>query len=110
MAEEDSFQITLPSISCLSIFPENKPNAYKTLLQKNICLQPEQWEFALVDIQYPQNWFNLFESSSLGIVIRPASENARTMVFEAGKAGKFKCEYQRKFGTPNPTDSSSSSS
>ena len=74
---EDSFQITLPSNSSLSEFPGNKPNSYKTRLQKTLHLELNEWEFALVDVQYPQKYLNLLESCSFGVAIRPEDDEAR---------------------------------
>ena len=72
---EDSFQITLPSNASHKLFPANKPNSYRVQLQKTLHLEPNQWEVAMVDIQFPNNWYNLLKSTSFGIGMKPNTTN-----------------------------------
>ena len=69
---EDSFQITLPSNASLDLYPQNRPNSYKTKLAKPVKLGngvTSDWEVALVDLQFPQNWPNVLEESELAIIV-----------------------------------------
>lgn len=77
---EDSFQITIPSNASCEIYPNNKPNAYKIKLQKTVHLEPNQWEFAMVDIQFPGNWLNLLETTSIGLVVRVDTEKIKRKI------------------------------
>lgn len=63
MAESpQGFYLTLPSNSSLNIHPNNKPEAYSVQLSQPITLAGN-WEVALMEIQYPNNWHNLTEQS-----------------------------------------------
>lgn len=67
---EDSFQVTLPSTACTDLFVHNRANSYRIQLMKPIeCSPPNQWEFALVDIQFPHNWPNVLETTYLGFFV-----------------------------------------
>ena len=68
---DDNFQITLPSNASKTVFPKNKPNSYKTKLCKTIDLpgSAEDWEVALVDIQFPPNWPNVLNDSWLAFIL-----------------------------------------
>ena len=57
---EDSFYLTLPSNSSTEYYPANNAAEYNIKFLKTINLQGE-WEAALVDIQFPQNWLNVHE-------------------------------------------------
>ena len=69
---ENSFQITLPSNASVKLFPENRANSYRTKLFKTLDLGgggESEWEVALVDIAYPQNWANVLESTDIEIIL-----------------------------------------
>ena len=57
MSTTDEFQVTLPSNSSASYFPNNSPACFTTMLPTNIDLEGD-WEVGLMDIQYPFNWPN----------------------------------------------------
>ena len=72
-AEQSAFQISLPSNASMKLYPENRANSYKTKLYKALDLSPsEDYEVALVDILYPQNWPNMFETTELTVIIERA--------------------------------------
>lgn len=64
----DEFQVTLPSNSSVRLFPNNKPNCYKTNLPIPLELEGD-WEVALMDIQFPFNWPN-FQEENIALVVR----------------------------------------
>lgn len=67
---DESFQVTLPSNACAALFPSNQPNSYKIKLMRPIrCVPPSDWEFALIDIQFPHNWPNVLESTQLAFFV-----------------------------------------
>ena len=59
-------------------FPENNPNSYKTKLFKKIDLagRADDWEVALIDVQFPSNWPNVLESTLLALIIEFPSDEA----------------------------------
>ena len=52
------FYLTLPSNSSSKYFPNNTLTHFVTKLHNDVSLSGE-WEVALVDIMYPQNWYNV---------------------------------------------------
>src|SRR6188508_1851137 len=52
------FYLTLPSNSSSKYFPSNTLTHFVTKLHNDVTLSGE-WEVALVDIMYPQNWYNV---------------------------------------------------
>ena len=55
--------LVLPANVDSSEFPENSNTAYKVRLANRLRLDGTQWECALVDCFYTNNWHNLTESS-----------------------------------------------
>ena len=73
---EDSFQITLPSNASLRLFPQNRANSFKTQLVRELNLSARgEWEVALVDIQFSQNWPNVLEKTSLALIYEQDRED-----------------------------------
>ena len=71
---EENFQITLPSTSSATLFPTNRSQKYRTQLIKRLHLGGsgfglDEWEVALVDIQFPQNWPNVLEHTAIGFIV-----------------------------------------
>lgn len=67
---DDSFQVILPSTACTEMFRDNRANSYRVHLMKPIeCKPPNQWEFALMDIQFPHNWPNVLETTFLAFFV-----------------------------------------
>ena len=71
---EENFQITLPSTSSATLFPTNRAQKYRTQLIKRLHLGGsgfglDEWKVALVDIQFPQNWPNVLEHTSIGFIV-----------------------------------------
>ena len=71
---EENFQITLPSTSSAKLFPANRPQKFRTQLIKRLNLGGggfglDEWEVALVDIQFPQNWPNVLENTCIGFIV-----------------------------------------
>ena len=54
----NDFYLTLPSNSSMDVYPDNTLNHYQTKLPHRIELEG-RWEVALVEIQYPHNWYNV---------------------------------------------------
>ena len=68
---EESFQITLPSTASKQIFPQNQANSFRVQLPRPLTLTPpENWEVALVHIQFPQNWPNVIEPTRMAFVVQ----------------------------------------
>lgn len=51
--------IVLPSNASYKEFPNNKNHTYKVRLANRLRLDGSQWECALVNIHYSQNWYNV---------------------------------------------------
>ena len=68
---ETSFHVTLPSNTCFTLYPSNKPNDYTTQLSKDLLLQGD-WEAVILDLQYPHSWPNVLDDTEVGVlVMRP---------------------------------------
>jgi len=71
-----SFQITLPSNASSKLFSSNRANSFRTKLCKTLELgnsSPDSsgdWEVALVDIQFPENWPNVLESTEIDVILQ----------------------------------------
>lgn len=69
MAESGAgFYVTLPSNSSMTVHPTNKPQAYTVELAQPIVLEGN-WEMALMEMQYPNNWFNVTKKSTWNVTI-----------------------------------------
>jgi hypothetical protein len=55
MERTKQFFITLPSNSCMEIFPSNTVPNFKVKLPETISLTGD-WEVALVEMQYAHTW------------------------------------------------------
>lgn len=58
-----SFYVTLPSDSCMNIFPDNTMSHFFTKLPKRLELLGE-WEVGLVELIYPRMWDNITEDAN----------------------------------------------
>jgi hypothetical protein len=68
--------IVLPSNASYKEFPNNKNHTYKVRLADRLRLDGSQWECALVNIHYSQNWYNV-ENCYLTVTVRqPAAEDS----------------------------------
>ena len=76
MYQSNDFQITLPSNSSNEIFPDNKPNSFKTNLAFPLELDGD-WEVAIIDIQYPHNWNNVLEGELITFIEGCYDESGR---------------------------------
>ena len=74
MNPDSEFQLTLPSNSSIEFFPNNKASDFTTKLPTPISLEGE-WELALIDIQYPHNWYNVTEDVGILFFLEPADES-----------------------------------
>ena len=69
---EASFHIRHPRNASSKLFPENRANSYRTKPYKTLDLGGDgesEWEGALVDIGFPQNWPNILESTDIEMVL-----------------------------------------
>lgn len=73
--QKDEILATLPSNSSMETYPDNKPQSFKTKLQKPLEFHGE-WEVALVDLTYPHNWFNLRENPIISFLEGSSDESA----------------------------------
>ena len=51
--------VTLPSNSSMDIYPDNKISSFKVNLPETLQVDPEHWEVALKEIQFPHLWYNV---------------------------------------------------
>ena len=72
----DDFYIVLPSNSSYAEFPDNKNHTYKVRLAERLRLDGSQWECALVNIHYSQNWYNVHDGYLVVTVRETAPENS----------------------------------
>lgn len=64
----NSFYITLPSNASMDLYPDNTLAKYITKLHHRINLEGDNWEVALAEIQYPNN-FQLLTTSFMWLQI-----------------------------------------
>lgn len=67
--EDDEFQITLPSNASMALYPENKPQLYRTELATPLTLSGK-WEVAIVDIQIPHKWLTIQQDQTFEVYVR----------------------------------------
>lgn len=72
----DSLYLVLPANT--NGFPENKNNSYKVRLAERLKLDGTQWECALVDCFYSNNWYNI---TSGFITVYQTSNSGRYTTF-----------------------------
>ena len=48
--------ITLPSSSSMDIYPDNKISIFTVNVSETLQVDPEHWEIALKEIQFPHLW------------------------------------------------------
>ena len=51
--------VTLPSNSSINIYTDNKILSFKANLRETLQVDPEHWEVALKEIQFPHLWYNV---------------------------------------------------
>ena len=73
MNPDSEFQLTLPSTLSAEFFPNNKGTDFTTKLPTTLALVGE-WEVALIDIQYPHNWYNVPEDVGIVLILEPIDE------------------------------------
>ncbi len=66
MMKYSNFYATLPSNASNKEHPQNKPEHYTVVLPITIEFKGE-WEVALMEIQYPNNWYNVIEDTTFMI-------------------------------------------
>jgi hypothetical protein len=84
--------ITLPSNSNMQQYPTNKPTEYVVTLRKPIDLDGSgnDWEAALLSIQFTQGWNNLRQDSTLRLFVLPTKTLPTVAsVVAAGKSELF---------------------
>ncbi len=77
MNPDTEFQLTLPSNSSVEYYPHNKATDFTTKLPTSISLEGD-WEAALIDIQYPHNWYNIPEDVGIVVILEPTDESVLT--------------------------------
>lgn len=55
----DHFHVTLPSNSSHHVYGRQSPSHYKTLLQRELNVDPADWEFGLSELSYSRTWPNV---------------------------------------------------
>lgn len=82
------FYLTLPSNSSTSYYPKNNAYNYTTHLPRNIHLDGDEWEVALVEAHFPSIFLTLGEGEYVEIVIddakQPEGKSTYRMELEAG--------------------------
>ena len=63
MASPTQFFVVLPSNASMSVYPDNTLTSYKTRLSNPLHLIGN-WEVGVVEVQYPQTWFNVTERNN----------------------------------------------
>ena len=51
--------VTLPSNSSMNIYPDNKISSFDVDLSETLQVDPDNWEVALKEIQFPHLWNNV---------------------------------------------------
>ena len=74
--------VMLPSNNSMDIYPDNKISSFRMNLPEMLQVDPEQWEVALKEIQFPHLWHNVRKNKNYFIgwyntVIGHSSNNKR---------------------------------
>lgn len=91
---KDDFVVVLPSNSNLDTHPKNRPDEYEVRLFRGVDLQGD-WEVALLNIQYPHNWFDVVEKTTIHWMYT----SRRTTMTAQDIAYRLKLGYQVEFKT-----------
>jgi hypothetical protein len=78
----DHFFVTLPSDSSAKYYPNNTVARFVTKLPETIRLQG-QYEMALVEIIYPQNWCNVSDENKENYWITAANKDVMQKVYRS---------------------------
>lgn len=60
--QADHFYVTLPSASSSVLYGKQDPSSYRTRLNKELRLDPEEWEVGLSEISYSRTWANALDA------------------------------------------------
>lgn len=83
METTTSFYATLPSNACMDFYPENKQSSFKIELPQTLYLT-ENYEVALVEMQYPVTWktFGYEGSYTIKVMNRADSNHPASTSFQ----------------------------
>ena len=87
--------VTLPSNSSMDIYPDNKISSFKVNLPETLQVDPEHWEVALKEIQFPHLWYNVRKGKNYFIgwyntvIGRPYNESVEFKFMKEIKSGYY---------------------
>ena len=64
-SNDDHFYVTLPSNSSFDVYGKQHPGAYKTTLERDVMVNPTEWEVGLTELMYSRTWFNVVNAKML---------------------------------------------
>ena len=87
--------VTLPSNSSMDIYPDNKISSFKVNLPETLQVDPEHWEVALKEIQFPHLWYNVRKGKNYFIgwyntvIGRPSNKSVEFKFMKEIKSGYY---------------------
>jgi hypothetical protein len=101
MADQvEDFWVVLPSSSNMLSNPTNMPADYTVKLRRPIELTQNDWEVAILNVQYPYNWYNftkdiqlIFVHYSVTVPVRLPSGEPVELLFPVAEPGKGSLVY-----------------
>ena len=66
--QDDYFSVVLPSNSNMNTQPGNQPSDYTVQLRKPLELSRGDWQVAIMNMQYPYNWYNFRDDVTVLVV------------------------------------------
>ena len=76
---QNKFQLTLPSKSSMSTYPNNSASRYTTKLCRPITLDGD-WEAALMEVQFHGRWINLASPECFLVWLLPDDESVKNKI------------------------------
>ena len=55
----EHFYVTLPSNSSYGVYGKQHPGSYKTALERDVVVNPAEWEVGLTELMYSRTWHNV---------------------------------------------------
>ena len=81
---QNKFQLTLPSKSSMSRYPQNSANRYTTKLCRPVNLDGD-WEMALMEVQFPGTWLRLASPECFLVWLWPDDYSVKKKIGNSGE-------------------------
>ena len=97
---QKKFQLTLPSKSSMSSYPQNSASRYTTKLCRPVNLDGD-WEMALMEVQFPGTWLRLASPECFLVWLWPDDYSVKKKI---GNSGEYVLNVFMDSYNPSKTD------